>query len=69
LIEAKLVLGEIELQGGDTALGRRSLEGLAKEADSRGFGLIGDEARKTLASQSLPATHSTAQAISGNGNT
>ena len=69
LMEAKLALDEIELQGGDTALGRRSLDGLAKEADSKGFKLIGDEARRTLASQRLPSTHSTAQAATGNGKT
>ncbi len=69
LMEARLVLGEIELQRGDTALGRRNLEGLAKEADSKGFGLIADGARRTLASQSLPSTHSAAQAASGSGTT
>ncbi len=68
-MEAKLALDEIELQCGDTALGRRNLEGLAKDADSNGFGLIADGARRMLASQSLPSTHSAAQAASGSGTT
>jgi ATP/maltotriose-dependent transcriptional regulator MalT len=44
--EARLAIGEIELQSGRSAAGRQRLEELEREARSRGFGLV---ARKAAA--------------------
>jgi len=56
-LEARLAIGEIELQSGLTAAGRKSLTDLEKTALAKGYGLI---ARKAAAaggsSQSAPGT-------------
>ncbi len=49
MMKARLVLGEIELQSADQLSGRRDLEILEADADSKGFGLISREARRLLA--------------------
>lgn len=46
--EARLALGEIEMQSGKTAAGRARLKALEKEAAAKGFGLI---ARKAAAAK------------------
>ena len=48
LMKARLVLGEIELQGTDKASGRRDLMSLVNDAESRGFGLITHKAELAL---------------------
>ena len=48
LMKAKLALGEIELLKGDPRVGQRQLEVLVREADKKGYGLIGAEAQKLL---------------------
>jgi DNA-binding winged helix-turn-helix (wHTH) protein/tetratricopeptide (TPR) repeat protein len=48
LMKARLVLGEIEIDGADPAAGRRNLLSLASNAGSLGFGLIGADARRAL---------------------
>jgi hypothetical protein len=49
LMKAKLALGEIELQSGNTSAGRQRLEALVQDADRDGFGLISRDARTWLA--------------------
>jgi len=49
--EARLAIGEIELQSGRSAAGGRRLEELQREAGSRGFGLV---ARKAAAAAAEP---------------
>jgi tetratricopeptide (TPR) repeat protein len=43
-LEARLELGEIDIQAGNAGRGRAQLHGLANEAGSRGFRLIGERA-------------------------
>lgn len=49
VMKARLVLGEIELESGSQAEGRRHLESLIADADQKGFGLISHRARDLLA--------------------
>jgi hypothetical protein len=49
LMEATLALGEVELGSADQLSGRRKLEALVRDADSKGFGLISRKARQLLA--------------------
>jgi tetratricopeptide (TPR) repeat protein len=67
LMEARLALGQIELQAGEVALGNRHLEMLVGEADSKGFGLISGEAQRTLASQRVVPSSSSAKSVARNG--
>jgi tetratricopeptide (TPR) repeat protein len=46
--EARLTLGEIELEGGQIQAGRSRLEDLENEAKSKGFGLIASHASRAL---------------------
>lgn len=48
-LDARLALGEIEVQSGEVAVGRMRLEALEGEASTRGYGLI---ARKAKAARS-----------------
>ncbi len=50
-LEARLALGEIELQSSRSAGGRTRLEALEREATARGFGLIARKAAATLRSR------------------
>lgn len=55
LMKARLALGEIELESGNKASGRRDLEILAADSDKNGFGLISSEARRMLAPAAMGA--------------
>jgi eukaryotic-like serine/threonine-protein kinase len=59
-LKAQLVLDEIELQSGNQKEARRHLEDLARDAETKGFGLINNQARKALEIQrpSLTAVNS-----------
>ncbi|HLK17993.1 MAG TPA: tetratricopeptide repeat protein [Bryobacteraceae bacterium] len=45
-LEARLAIGEIELAGGKTAIARKELEDVQREAAAKSFGLIEQEAAK-----------------------
>jgi tetratricopeptide (TPR) repeat protein/DNA-binding winged helix-turn-helix (wHTH) protein len=47
-LEARLVLGKIEMNSGDKVWARDQLEAVAKDAASKGFGLIATKARAAL---------------------
>ena len=47
-LEARLVLGEVEIGSGQAANGRARLEALEKDADGKGFGLVARKARAIL---------------------
>jgi ATP/maltotriose-dependent transcriptional regulator MalT len=50
-LEARLLLGQIEVKSGETAAGRARLEALEREAADQGFGLI---ARQAAAARRRP---------------
>ena len=48
VLEARLVLGEVEIGSGQATNGRAQLEALEKEAEGKGFGLVARKARAIL---------------------
>jgi DNA-binding winged helix-turn-helix (wHTH) protein/tetratricopeptide (TPR) repeat protein len=52
LMKARLALGEIEFEGTDKVSGRRDLESLVTNAESKGFDLISHEAERAMADRS-----------------
>jgi len=47
-LEARLVLGEVEMSGTNPAVGRSRLVALEKDADAKGFALIAHKARAAI---------------------
>ena len=48
VLEARLVLGEVEIGSGQATNGRAQLAALEKDAEGKGFGLVARKARAIL---------------------